>query len=124
MKWISSFINFTFEVIQTKKPHVIAAVFTFGREDLIPDIFIEILEQSNGKHKNRFPKLMYYLIRHIEVDGDEHGPAAHKILEQLIAGNESARSRAKRSAKKAIADRIQLWDGILYSIAQERAAVA
>ena len=33
---IKNFLDFTFHVVYSNKPHIIAAVFTFGREDLIP----------------------------------------------------------------------------------------
>jgi hypothetical protein len=33
------FIRAMFEVITGRKPHIQDAVFTFGREELIPDIF-------------------------------------------------------------------------------------
>ena len=68
---VKSFLNFTFETINTQQPHKIAAAFTFGREELIPDMFLKIVDQAG---KDTYPKLEYYLRRHIELDGNDHGP--------------------------------------------------
>ena len=112
-KWISSFINFTFEVIQTKKPHVIAAVFTFGREDLIPDMFIEIIKNLNTPTSSDLSDLIYYFERHIEVDSGEHGPMALEMVTQLCGNDPDKYEEAIVYSKKALVLRILLWDGIL-----------
>ena len=57
-------------------------MFTFGREDLIPDMFMPLLEGINSKN-NELNKLIYYFKRHIEVDGDMHGPMSMEMLSYL-----------------------------------------
>jgi hypothetical protein len=70
---IKAFLDFTFRVIEEGKSHEIAAAFTFGREDLIPSMFTEILKnfQANFPKKD-LSKLIYYFERHIELDADDH----------------------------------------------------
>jgi len=49
---VKDFLLFTFETIADRKPHKIAAAFTFGREDLIPSMFTQII----GSIQKNFPK--------------------------------------------------------------------
>lgn len=113
---ISSFLKFTFEVINTKKNHIIAAVFTFGREDLIPDMFIEIIKNLKVPEGEDLSDLIYYFKRHIEVDADEHGPMALKMVTNLCEDNVDKITEALAYSKKALELRIDLWDGILKEI--------
>ena len=113
---ILSFLKFTFEVINTKKNHIIAAVFTFGREDLIPDMFIEIIKNLKVPEGEDLSDLIYYFKRHIEVDADEHGPMALKIVTNLCEDNVDKITEALAYSKKALELRIDLWDGILKEI--------
>lgn len=110
---IKEFLQFTFEVINNGKPHEIAAAFTFGREDLIPDMFTSILRnfQENFPDTN-LDKLIYYFERHIELDGDEHGPMAMKMIDELCGDDATKWSEVTSISIRSLEKRIGLWNGI------------
>jgi hypothetical protein len=56
---------------------------------------------------------VHYLNRHIELDSQDHGPLARRLLDNLC-GNDPRRQReATQTACSAIQSRIRLWDGLL-----------
>jgi hypothetical protein len=112
---IKDFVNFTFQTIASGKSHQIAAAFTFGREDLIPDIFIEVLKQSENLRFST-SSFRYYLDRHIELDGDEHGPLAIEMIKELCHNSEEKYKEVLHISKQALMHRIKLWDAIAEAI--------
>jgi hypothetical protein len=66
-----------------------------------------------GNGKSDVPHFAFYLERHIELDGDSHGPWAQEMLTVLAGQYESNWKQATSAAEQAITSRIRLWDSIL-----------
>lgn len=105
------FMRKTFEFIHSGEPHIIAGAFCFGRETVIPDMFTRLADQLNLT-KLDCPKFYYYLERHIQVDGEEHGPASIQLVEDLCDHDPVHIHEAEQAAIEALKARIKLWDDI------------
>jgi hypothetical protein len=106
------FVNYTFRVIADGKPHVMASVFTFGREDLIPQMFYGLVRDLGQRFPDRFALFQYYLQRHIEVDGDHHSLLAIEMVNQLCGEDEAKWQEAETAAVQSLEHRLRLWDAI------------
>ncbi|HZR68377.1 MAG TPA: DUF3050 domain-containing protein [Burkholderiales bacterium] len=112
------FMTRTFEFIDTGEPHIVAAAFCFGRENVIPSMFSKIAEQLKIS-RTQAPKFHYYLQRHIEVDGEEHGPAAIQLVETLCEHDPVHIHEAEQAAVEALEARIRLWTEVEHAIRHE-----
>ncbi|MCF8276525.1 MAG: DUF3050 domain-containing protein [Flavobacteriales bacterium] len=107
---VKEFLNFTFRTIETGKTHCMAAAFSLGREDVIPKMFSKILN-DNVLHLP-VPKFQYYVERHIELDGEDHGPLAWNLLQTLCGDSELKWEEASETACNALHFRANLWSYI------------
>jgi hypothetical protein len=110
------FMQYTFDVIASGKPHLMAAVFTFGREDLIPDMFISLIKEIKIQFPDTIDVFHYYIERHIEVDGGHHADLAHQMTMELCGTDEEKWNEATEAVKKGLEARLALWDGILLKL--------
>ena len=115
---VKNFVQYSFEIIETKQIHKIASAFTYGREDIIPDMFIAIINEVDPKN-TKYPKLKYYFDRHIEIDGDLHGPLSHKMLIELCGDNQKKWNEVYIVGKNCLENRVRLWDSILDQIVKK-----
>ncbi len=106
------FMEETFALLEEQQPHKIAASFAFGRENVIPGMFQSLLDQL-GIDSHQAPIFHYYLQRHSELDGEEHGPAALRLVTTLCEDNSQKMEEAFTSAQKALHSRKQLWDSLV-----------
>jgi DUF3050 family protein len=115
----AAFVKRTWQVIANAPLHCIAASFALGREGLIPQMFDHI-GALDDLHEGRLAIFCEYLARHIEVDGDEHGPMALRLLAQLCAaGSDPARAWRESAGTVTVAlrARADLWDSVSAAIA-------
>lgn len=66
-----------------------------------------------GRPVERFA---YYLERHIEVDGDKHGPMVRQLLEALCADRPDRLEESQGIAHRVMRARIALWDAIYQAL--------
>ena len=107
----ATFVATTWNFIDNAPLHCQAAAFAFGREDLIPEMFDQIIkiDDQNG----RLATFRDYLARHIEVDGEEHTPMAMAMLADLCGDDRTKWDECAETVISAMRARLGLWDGIV-----------
>jgi pyrroloquinoline quinone (PQQ) biosynthesis protein C len=112
----AEFVRSTFRVIERGSVAAQAAAFTFGREDVIPDLFRGFIRELNSELSGSLGTFIWYLERHVEVDGEDHGPLSLRMVSDLCGDSPELWEEAAAAAEDAIRARIALWDGILAEI--------
>lgn len=119
-KNVLNFVEHTFENIGSKNLINLLSIFTYGREDVIPDMFSKLIKRFYEEDPKRWGKLNYYLNEHIQCDDIRHGPMAKKILENFCGEDNLKWSLAEKAAINALNQRDLMWDNILKSIKKSK----
>jgi hypothetical protein len=121
---VQSFVAHTMALARSGSTEEVLAAFFYGREDVIPEMFGRLEKTVLGtKHDgDRLRHFIYYIERHIELDGDSHGPMGRELLEGRVAESPQRNEWALRAACSSIQARIELWNGTLSTLREMRAA--
>lgn len=109
---VKAFLTYTFDIAFHAPVHIIASVFTFGREDIIPDMFIGLVRSLATTYPEKLSILKYYLERHIEVDGGEHSDLGMQMVSRLCGNDAMKWQEATDAAIRSLEMRVRLWNGI------------
>lgn len=109
---IRRFVGHTFALIEQGELWEIASAFTFGREDLLPDVFQRIVERLGATGEGGLDDFRFYLERHIALDGDEHGPMASRLVSGLCGSDPARWQAAQQAAVSCLEARLELWNAI------------
>ena len=112
-KAAQDFVRTTWRIIESQPTHSIAAAFTLGREDLIPNMFRSLVVDLDESFPGQWHRLRYYLERHIQLDEEHHAPMALQMLAGLCGREEENWRDAEKTAHVALNARIILWDDVL-----------
>jgi hypothetical protein len=104
----------TWNIIENLPVHCQAAAFAFGREDLIPDMFTQVV--AINERSRKLGTFVDYLERHIEVDGEFHTPMAMQMVTDLCGDDDQKWQDCAETVNTALAARARLWDDILAAI--------
>ena len=118
-----SFVQQTFMIIDSGDLCAIASAFTYGREDLLPDVFQRIVDKLNVEAGGQLEDFHYYLQRHIGLDGDEHGPMATRLLQSLCGADDELWDKAEQAAVDCFLARQELWNGIYEAVRRENVSL-
>ena len=113
---IKEFLNFTFDTIYSNQLHKIASIFTFGRENIIPDMFINIVSNISKNTQIDLSSLLYFLNRHIDLDQNLHGPMSLYMIVDICQNDEEKYNQVIQIAKQSLQKRLKLYDSINQAI--------
>src|SRR5262249_37686533 len=116
----AGFVRLTWGLIESAPVHAQAAAFAFGREDLIPDMFQQVV--GVNERVGSLGTFVDYLARHIQVDSEEHTPMAMQMLADLCGEDGTKWVECADTINLALQARFRLWAGILAAIAGQVAA--
>ena len=111
-----AFVATTFAVTR-EALHCRVAAFTLGREEVIPRMFRNVIagvapsSVSDGSPGD-LGGFLWYLDRHVSIDGDRHTPMAKRLYARTCLRDEQVRAESLGAACRVLERRLALWDAV------------
>ena len=115
---VRGFVETTFDIIGSGEPHAVAAAFTFGREDLFPAMFRQLVGDLRERFPGQLDTFTYDLDRHIQLDEEVHAPLAQQMVRELCGDDSTRWQDCQQVTVRSLEARIALWDGIKPALTQ------
>ena len=108
-KGAADFVRSTFRLVDSSEHHRVAASLAFGRQYLIIDKLLAVLDKSKAEGKE-YGKLRYILQRHKDLYDKNYTPLSFQVLVEICGDSDSKWKEVEESAIQALKARIALWD--------------
>jgi hypothetical protein len=107
--------------------HGRVAALTIGREEIIPAMFERAIRglavtQAGGAPGADLGGLVWYLDRHVTLDGGRHGPMTARLFERICGRDERTMQESLEVALRALERRVALWTAAEEAIRRRAAA--
>lgn len=107
-----TFVKANWQILASRAPHRIAAVFVFSREEVIPDMFRALAGDLHTRFPDQVDLFATYLERHVSLDETRHGPLALQVLVGLCGSEQDKWREAEAAARLALQARLALWNSV------------
>lgn len=114
---VGPFVHAAMAIARSARPHCVAAAFAYGREEIIPAMFRQLVDRLAELSPRSWRTLRYYLDRHIGKDAERHGPQAHLLVRRLCGSDDTLWSEAAEAARTSLEARARLWDEVVVTLA-------
>lgn len=105
----ADFAAYTFSLIDSGEMHKTAASLAFGRQYVILDRLLSILNQAE-RAGDSVDKFKYMVLRHKDLYAKNYTPLSFQLLVELCGTDEVMWREAGNAAVQALQARIKLWD--------------
>ena len=82
-------------------------------------MFRALVRDLSAASDGSLDTFIWYLERHIEVDGEDHGPLSLKMVADLCGDDAAKWNEAAEAAEAALTARLALWDGLLAAVVED-----
>ena len=109
----ADFVQATYAGIASGQAHLVAANFAFARENLIPEMFEPMIASLSDAHPGRLDTLLWYLRRHVQLDGELHNALATQLFVAIVGADDARWQEATDAVSESLQARLRLWDAVV-----------